>query len=77
MKKFDYKAKDWFILMAAFAGVLKIFLSVWFNIEVTQEKIDALINLVAFIVILVVIPANTYVTKKRQEEKKLLDEQKK
>lgn len=77
MKKIDYKAKDWFILMAAFAGVLKIFLSVWFNIEVTQEKIDALINLVAFIVILVVIPANTYVTKKRQEEKKLLDDQKK
>lgn len=74
MMKLDYKTRDWFVLMTAFAGVLKIFLSVWFDIQISDAHIDSLLNLLAFVVIIVVIPANTYVTKRRQEQKEKLQE---
>lgn len=68
----DYKSKSFYIMLLAFMGLLKLFLESWFHIEITEDKMNSLVNLVAFIVIMLVLPANTWFTKRRQEQKKLL-----
>lgn len=71
----DYKSKSFYIVLLAFGGLLKIFLESWFQIEITADKLNSLVNLISFIVIMLVLPANTWFTKRRQEQKKVLKEQ--
>lgn len=70
--KFDYRTKDWFILLLAFSGALKLFLSVVFGIELAQEQFDATSNFVAIIVVIVGIWRNKYLTKKEKKQVEVL-----
>lgn len=71
----DYKAKDYTILLAGFLGATKLILS-RFNIVIEQEEIDATVDLTAYGVGLYAIWKNTYVSKKSQEQRKVLEENK-
>lgn len=70
--KFDYRTKDWFILLLAFSGALKLFLAVVFGIELPQEQFDATSNFIAVIVVIVGIARNKYVTNKEKKQVALL-----
>jgi len=69
--KFDYRTKDWFILLLAFSGALKLLLAS-FGIELAQEQIDAVLNFVAIVVVIVGIARNKYVTNKEKKQVALL-----
>lgn len=71
----DYKSKDYTILLAGFLSATKLLLS-RFNIVIENEEIDAVVDLVAYGVGLYAIWKNTYVSKKSQEQRKVLEENK-
>lgn len=63
--------KDWFILLLAFAGGLKLFLSA-FGIELPQAAIDGALDMIGAVVMFWGIWKNTHVSKKAQEQKQFL-----
>lgn len=65
----EMKHKDWYILMAGFLGAVKLFLETWFDIAISEEQLNSLVNLMSFIVLLVVIPMNTYITQRLKEKR--------
>lgn len=71
----DYKSKSFYFVLVAFGGALKVFLELWFNIQIAEEQLNAAINLIACVVVFIAIPANTWFTKRRQKQKQALKEQ--
>lgn len=69
--KFDYRTKDWFILLLAFSGALKLLLAS-FGIDLAQEQVDAVLNFVAIVVVVVGIARNKYITNKEKKQVALL-----
>lgn len=69
--KFDYRTKDWFILLLAFSGALKLALAT-FGVELAQEQIDAILNLSAIVVVIVGVVRNKYITKKEKKQLEVL-----
>lgn len=72
----EMKQKDWYILLAGFLGALKLFLEAWFHISLSADQLNSLINLASFVVLLIVIPTNTYITQRLREKRALKLEQK-
>lgn len=71
----DYKSKSFYFVLVAFGGAIKVFLGLWFGIQIGEDQLDAAINLFACIVVFIAIPANTWFTKRRQTQKQALQQQ--
>lgn len=69
--KFDYRTKDWFILLLALSGAIKIFLAT-FGFDLPQEQLDAGLNLAGIVVVVVGIWRNKYLTKKEKKQVEVL-----
>lgn len=67
-------AKDWFILVTAFAGGLKLVLSSFLGIEVPEEGLDGLLDMIGSAAVFYGIWKNTYVSGKAQKQKEVLQE---
>lgn len=65
----EMKQKDWYILLAGFLGAVKLFLETWFDVAISAEQLNSAVNLASFIVLLVVIPMNTYITQRLKEKR--------
>lgn len=65
----DYKSKDYTILLAGFLGALKLLLSSMGIDFITDDMVNASVDLVAFGVALFAVWKNTYVSKKAQIQK--------
>lgn len=66
--------KDWFILVVAFAGGLKLALSSFFGIVLPQEGLDGFLDMIGAGAMFYGIWKNTHVSKKAQAQKGLLRE---
>lgn len=69
--KFDYRTKDWFILLLALSGAVKLLLAS-FGIDLAQEQIDAALNFIAIVVVIVGVIRNQYLTKKEKKQLEVL-----
>lgn len=69
--KFDYRTKDWFILLLALSGAVKLLLAS-FGIDLAQEQIDATLNFIAIVVVIVGVIRNQYLTKKEKKQLEVL-----
>ncbi|WP_310877186.1 phage holin [Priestia megaterium] len=65
-------SKDHLVLIAGFLGALKVTLASFGLQIITQEQIDAVVNLISFGAALFAIWKNTYTTKKAKEQKEVL-----
>ncbi|MFK7678844.1 phage holin [Bacillus sp. Wb] len=66
--------KDHLILIGGFLGALKVLLASFGIDIITQEQIDAIVNVIGFVLTGYAIWKNTHVTKKGKEQKKVLEE---
>ncbi|WP_035319894.1 phage holin [Priestia flexa] len=66
--------KDYLILIGGFLGAAKVLLASFGYDIITQEQIDAIVNIVGFGLTGYAIWKNTHVSKKGQEQKKVLEE---
>lgn len=70
----DYKSKDYVILLAGFLGALKLLLSSMGIDFITDNMVNSVVDMVVFGVALFAIWRNTYVSKKSQVQRKVLEE---
>ncbi|SMO93055.1 hypothetical protein [Melghirimyces algeriensis] len=66
--------KDWFILIVAFVGGIKLALSAFFGIEVPQEGIDGVLDMIGAAAMFYGIWKNTHVSKKAKDQMEVLRE---
>lgn len=74
----DLKSRSFYVALLTIASAIKLFLSGWFEIELSNEQIDTAVNLLAALIVFVVMPAHRYLVKRRKkkeaEEKRRADE---
>ena len=64
--------KDYAILIAAFLGSVKIVLSS-FGYQITEELVEAVANIIAWLIVGYGIWKNTYVSQRSQLQKEILE----
>lgn len=64
----DLKSKSFYVALLTMASAVKLFLAVWFKIELSSEQIDASVNLLACLIVFGAMPVNRFFVKRRKKK---------